>query len=52
MLACEECGGRREQLAFIMERDAIERILPHLGLPTESPFVAPARPPPGQEEFD
>ena len=38
-------------LAFILKPSAIERILSHLGLPTELPKVYPARASPEQEEF-
>ena len=41
-----ECGGLRRLLAAIFDPAAIRRILLHLGLPTEPPITAPARPPP------
>ncbi len=43
MPACPECGGRLRFLATIGERAVIEKILRHLGLPTEVPMAAPAR---------
>ncbi len=35
VLTCPDCGGSRRLLAFILKPSAIERILSHLGLPTE-----------------
>ena len=56
ILACGECGGRLRLLATITDtpargfrragRAAIEKILSHLGLPTDLPTPAPARAPP------
>jgi len=46
VLICPHCGGPRKLLAAIFDRDAILKILAHLGLPTEPPPLAPARPPP------
>ena len=51
VLTCPDCGGARRLLAFILKPSAIERILRHLGLPTELPMVCPARASPEQEEF-
>jgi len=34
VLACPECGGRLRFLATIAQREVIEKILSHLGLPT------------------
>jgi hypothetical protein len=39
------CGGRRHVLADILEREAIDAILTHLGLPTEPPPIARGRSP-------
>ena len=46
-------------IAFINEKDVVQKILKHLGVPTESPKMAKARDPPlwelqasGIEEFD
>ena len=46
VLLCASCGGRRKVLAFLTDSKAITKILRHLGLPTDAPAVAPARPPP------
>jgi hypothetical protein len=43
-LACPTCGGRFRHIANIMTRDAIRRILRHLGLQAEPPDLEP--PPP------
>ena len=48
VLACP-CGGRREVIALIEQRDVIVRILTHLGLPTELVSLRPARPPPSRQ---
>jgi hypothetical protein len=48
VLTCPNCKGGRRLLAFITDPAAISKILAHLGLPTEPPSVAPARPPPAQ----
>jgi len=44
------CGARRAIIAFITDPKVVHAILECLGLPTGTPFVAPARPPP-QSEF-
>jgi len=46
VLKCPVCGSRRRWTSTITEREVIERILSHLGLDTELPTPAPARPPP------
>jgi hypothetical protein len=51
VLTCPECRGRRRLLAFILRPSAIERILSHLGLPTEPPKMHPARASPEQQEL-
>ena len=38
-------------VAFITEKDTIEKILDHIGEPTEPPPISPARDPP-QAEFE
>jgi Putative transposase len=48
VLACPHCGGRLRLLALIEQARTVERILRHLGLPTEVPAPAPARAPPRQ----
>ncbi len=40
-------------IAFILEREAVQRILRHIGEDAEPPAVLPARgPPQGEFEFD
>jgi hypothetical protein len=46
VLACPRCGGRLRLIALIEEAAVIERILRHLGVPTEIPAPRPARAPP------
>ena len=46
VLACPCCGGRLRLIALIEEAAVIDRILRHLGLPTETPAPRPARAPP------
>jgi len=48
---CQFCRGEVKVVAAILEKAAIEKILNHLGLPTEPPVIHPARPPP-QTSFD
>jgi putative transposase len=43
VLACPDCGGRLRLIATIDDRDVIEKILRHLGLPVELPTAVPAR---------
>ncbi|MBI3768002.1 MAG: ATP-dependent helicase HrpA [Deltaproteobacteria bacterium] len=45
-LACAQCGGRLRLIATIDDPPIVDRILRHLGLPTELPDLFPARPPP------
>ena len=40
------CAGRRKLLAFLTDPRVVEKILARLELPTDSPPVAAARPPP------
>ena len=51
VLTCPSCQGRMRLIALIKEKTAIDRILRHLGLPTEVPQTRPARAPP-QLDFD
>ena len=52
-LTCEKCGQPMRLIAFIMEPPVIEKILTHVGEPTEPPTVLPARAPPQVEmDFD
>jgi hypothetical protein len=46
VLACPRCGGRLRLIALIEQAAVIDRILRHLGLPTETPAPRPARAPP------
>jgi len=49
---CELCKGDNiKVIAAIMNKTAIDKILAHLGLPTEAPKLHPARAPP-QTNFD
>ncbi len=50
VLACPRCGGRLRLVALIEEASVVQRILRHLGLPTEVPEARPARAPPGRLE--
>ncbi len=45
VLECPKCHGRLRVLAVITEREPVQRILAHLGLPTEAPPLARARDP-------
>jgi hypothetical protein len=45
VLRCPKCDGRLRVLAIITEREPVERILSHLGMPTAPPPVARARDP-------
>jgi hypothetical protein len=50
-LACPTCGGRFRHIANIMTRDAIRRILRHLGLQAEPPDLEPPLLPPDQPDL-
>jgi hypothetical protein len=50
-LACPTCGGRFRHIANIMTRDAIRRILRHLGLQAKPPDLEPAVLPPDQPDL-
>jgi hypothetical protein len=43
VLECPRCGGRMRILTAIQSPEAIRAILEHLGLPSRSPPVMPAR---------
>jgi len=45
-ISCSRCPGKLEQFCEIFDADAIEKILAHLGYPTEVPKAKPARAPP------
>ncbi len=49
-LRCPKCGEPMRIIAFVLDRPTIERILAHIGEPTQPPEVLPARSPP-QLEF-
>lgn len=51
VLTCPHCGGRLRLLALIEHTSIVERVLRHLGLPTDRPEPRPARAPP-QYAFD
>ena len=46
VLACPRCGGRLRLIALIEQGSVVQRILRHLGVPTEFPEARPARAPP------
>jgi hypothetical protein len=46
VLACPGCGGRLRLMAVIAQASVVERILRHLGLPTDRPEPQPGRAPP------
>jgi hypothetical protein len=48
VLACPRGGGRMRLLATIEDPQVIRKILAHLGLPTEVPFLSPPRSPPAR----
>jgi len=45
-LVCPKCGGEMRIIAFIIEAQVVRQILTHLGVPTSSPRMVPARGPP------
>ena len=52
-LRCPKCGEPMRIIAFGLDRPTIERILDHIGEPTQPPVVLPARSPPqGEFGFD
>ena len=50
VLACPRCGGRLRLVALIEQASVVQRILRHLGLPTEVPEPRPAPAPPRRLE--
>ena len=48
-LQCPRCGQTMRIIAFVMDPPVIERILRHVGEPTEPPAILPARSPPQTE---
>ena len=52
-LQCPHCGQPMRIIAFVLEPPVVERILRHIGEPTEPPALLPARSPPqGELAFD
>ena len=52
-LLCPRCGQPMRIIAFVLDPPVIERILHHIGEPTEPPAILPARSPPqGELGFD
>ena len=52
-LLCPRCGQPMRIIAFVLDPPVIERILRHIGEPTEPPAILPARSPPqGELGFD
>ena len=45
-LECLRCQGRMQVIAAIVQGEVIREVLTCLGLPTDPPVPAPARPPP------
>lgn len=46
ILTCPSCGAAFKLIALIKATASIQRLLEHLGLPTVTPPIAPARAPP------
>ena len=51
VLACPDCGGRLQIIAFIADDTVARRILLHLGLDSRGPPVARAQAPPDFSEL-
>ncbi len=49
-LVCPNCGADMRIIAFVTETVPVQRILAHIGEPTEPPPIAPARGPPAWDE--
>ena len=49
-LTCPNCGADMHIVAFVTEAAPVQRILAHLGEPTEPPPIAPAREPPACDD--
>ena len=52
VLACPKCNGRMQRIAWIMQPEAIQKILKSVGLPADSPQPAPSRWRPQLEMFE
>jgi hypothetical protein len=50
-LCCPQCNGRMRLIALIKDKPVIDKILRHLGLPTDLPQLSPARAPPQTDFF-
>ena len=51
VLVCPRCSGPMRLIAVLTDPDLVERVLAHLGLPTDIPTAAPARAPPQTDLF-
>jgi hypothetical protein len=51
LTVCPRCAGAMKVLCAVNDPPVVQKILRHLGLPTEGPRCAPARGPP-EPEFD
>jgi hypothetical protein len=51
-LLCPMCGGQMRLIAFITEGMQIRKILDHIGVDSEPPYIAPARGPPLWDDCD
>jgi hypothetical protein len=49
-LQCPTCGHSMRIIAFVTEAASIVKILNHIGEPTQSPEISPARAPPQGDE--
>ena len=49
VLVCDNCGGKRDIIAFIEDPGPVRKILQHVGLPADPPPIAAARAPPEDE---
>ena len=52
VVTCPRCGGRLRLIAVIDDPAVVQRVLRHLGLPTEIPEARPARAPPIEVPLD
>ena len=51
-LQCPNCSAEMKIIAFVTEKEAIKKILTHLGEETEAPVMQTARAPPDDILFD
>ncbi len=49
-LTCRYCGAEMKIIAFVTEAPSVRAILEHIGEPTRSPAISPARGPPAWED--